>query len=164
MLLGSTAAHVQGETVMNKFTKLIAVAFVATAATAGAQGAAKGQMAAPKTQKSATKSTGYKKDLPDSLVRAAKVTEAAAAATALAKVPNGAIESVELEREGGKLLYSYDIKVAGKSGIDEVQVNAVTGDIVGKVVHESPAAEKKEAADEAKEKKATKPAGKKPPM
>src|SRR5207237_9806076 len=131
-------------------------------ARAGAQGAAKSPAAKP--QKSATKSAGYKKDLPDSLVREAKVTEAAAAATALAKVPKGAIESVELEREGGKLLYSYDIKVAGKSGIDEVQVNAMTGDIVGKVVHESAAAEKKEAADEAKEKKAAKPVAKKPPM
>ena len=148
---------------MNTFTKLIAVALVATAATAGAQGAAKGQMAAPKTQKTATKSSGYTKDLPDSLVREAKVAEVTAAATALAKVPKGAIESVELEREGGKLLYSYDIKVAGKSGIDEVQVNAMTGDIIGKVVHESPAAEKKEAANEAKEKKAVKPVGKKPP-
>lgn len=144
---------------MHTITKLIAVALVATASSAGAQAATKAKPATPKTQ-----GTGYKKDLPDSLVRVAKVTEASAAATALAKVPKGAIESVELEREGGKLLYSYDIKVAGKSGIDEVQVNAMTGDIVGKVVHESPAAEKKEAADEAKEKKTTKPAGKKPPV
>jgi uncharacterized membrane protein YkoI len=135
---------------MNSFTKLIVVALVATGTSAGAQGAAK----------------GYKKDLPDSLTREAKVTETAAAATALAKVPKGAIASVELEREGGKLLYSYDIKVAGKSGIDEVQVNAITGAIVGKVVHESPAAEKRETADEAKEKKAgvVKPKTKKPPM
>lgn len=150
---------------MNNFTKLIAVALVATAASAGAQGAAKSPSAA-KPQKAAVKTDGYTKDLPDSLTREAKVTEAAAAATALAKVPKGTIAAVELEREGGKLLYSYDIKVAGKSGIDEVQVNAITGDIVGKVTHESAAAEKKEAADEAKEKKAgvVKPKAKKPPM
>jgi uncharacterized membrane protein YkoI len=150
---------------MKNFTKLIAVALVATAATAGAQGAAKGQPAAPKP-KSVAKRSGYTKDLPDSLTREAKVTETAAAVTALAKVPKGAIAAVELEREGGKLLYSYDIKVPGKSGIDEVQVNAVTGEIVGKVTHESAAAEKKEAADEAKEKKpaATKPTAKKPPV
>jgi uncharacterized membrane protein YkoI len=141
---------------MSSFTRLIAVALVATAATAGAQGAAKGQMAAPEPQKSAAKSSGYKKDLPDSLTREAKVTEATAAATALAKVPKGAIEGVELEREGGKLLYSYDIKVAGKSGIDEVQVDAMTGVTIGKVVHENAAAEKKEEADEAKEKAAGK--------
>ena len=145
---------------MTTFTKLMAVAFIATAATAGAQGAAKSQSPAPKPQKSATKS-GYKKDLPDSLAREAKVTEAAAAATALAKVPKGTIDAVELEREGGKLIYSYDIKVAGKSGIDEVNVDAMTGETVGKVQHESPASEKKEAAGE---KKAAKPPVKKPPM
>jgi uncharacterized membrane protein YkoI len=140
---------------MTNFTKLIAIAFVAMASTASAQVASK------------TKAADYKKDLPDSLVREAKVSEPAAAATALAKVHNGKVASVELEREKGKLLYSYDIKVAGKSGIDEVQVDAMTGGIIGKVVHESAAAEKKEAADEAKEKKAavkTKAPTKKPPM
>src|SRR4051812_43685757 len=127
---------------MTNVTKLVTIALVTVASTAGAQAASK------------TKTTGYKKDLPDSLVREAKIGESTAAATALAKVPKGKVSSVELEREGGKLLYSYDIKVPGKSGIDEVQVDAVTGAIVGKVVHESAAAEKKEAADEAKEKSA----------
>jgi uncharacterized membrane protein YkoI len=149
---------------MNGFTKLIAVALVATAANAGAQAAAKSdaQVAKPKS----TAKAGYKKDLPDSLTKEAKITEAAASVTALAKVPNGKISSVELEREGGKLLYSYDIKVAGKSGIDEVQVNAMTGDLVGGVAHENAATEKKEAADEAKEKKETKKPvpTKKPPV
>jgi len=152
---------------MKGFTKLIVVAFVAIAATAGAQGAAKGQTAAPKAQSGAAKAAGYKKELPDSLVRVAKVTEATAAATALAKVPKGAIVTVELEREDGKLLYSYDIKVSGKTGIDEVQVDAMTGAIIGKVVHESAAAEKKEEADEAKEKAAAKKVTaktKKPPV
>ena len=93
----------------------------------------------------------YKRDLPDSLTAKAKVTEDAAAKTALAKVPKGSIESVELEREGGKLLYSYDIKVPGKKGIQEVHVDAMTGKFLSSE-HESPAAEKKEAAAEAKEK------------
>jgi hypothetical protein len=48
-------------------------------------------------------------------------------------------------------MYSYDIKTAGKSGIDEVNVDAVTGKVIG-FAHETPAAEKKEAADEAKAK------------
>ena len=30
---------------------------------------------------------------------------------------------MELEKENGKLIYSYDIKTEGKSGIDEVQVS-----------------------------------------
>ncbi|MDB4873965.1 MAG: PepSY domain protein [Gemmatimonadetes bacterium] len=91
----------------------------------------------------------YKRDVPDSLVKKAKVTEAAAVAKAQAAVPKGSIDALELEHENGKLLWSFDFKVPGKTGIDEVQVNAVTGK-VGKVVHESPAAEKKEAAADAK--------------
>jgi len=97
----------------------------------------------------------YKKDLPDSLTKLAKVTEAAAAATAQARVPKGKIEGVELERESGKLIYSYDIKTTGKSGIDEVNIDAMTGKIIA-FAHESPAAEKKEAAEDAKAAKAAK--------
>jgi hypothetical protein len=100
----------------------------------------------------------YNKEVPDSLAKQAKITEAAAAATALARVPGGAIQSVELEKDKGKLIYSYDIKTAGKSGIDEVNVDAITGKIIA-VAHESPADEKKEAATDAKaaQKKPKKP-------
>jgi uncharacterized membrane protein YkoI len=94
----------------------------------------------------------YKRELPDSLASKTKVTEEAAAKTALAKVPNGSIESVELEREKGKLLYSYDIKVPGKKGVQEVHVDAMTGKLLSSV-HESEETEKKEAAAEAKEAK-----------
>jgi len=92
---------------------------------------------------------GYKKDIPEALAKKAKVTEKAAAKVALARVPKGEIQTVELEEEKGKLIYSYDIKVAGKSGIDEVGVSAVTGKIVA-FGHETPADEKKEAAADAK--------------
>jgi len=91
----------------------------------------------------------YKRDIPDSLVKHSKIAESAAAATARKRVPKGTIEGVELERENGKLMYSYDIKVPGKSGIDEVNVDAVTGKVIG-YSHESAAAEAKETADEAK--------------
>lgn len=57
----------------------------------------------------------------------ARVTPEAARATALAKVPGAVIQSQDLEREYGKLLYSFDLKVPGKPGIDEVQVDAITG-------------------------------------
>lgn len=93
--------------------------------------------------------SSYKKNAPDSLVKQAKVAESDAAATASARVPKGVIQSVELEKEKGKLIYSYDIKTAGKSGIDEVNVDATTGKIIA-FVHESPAAERKEAAADAK--------------
>ncbi len=89
----------------------------------------------------------YKHDIPDSLAKHAKISENVAATTALKRVPKGTIDAVELEREGGKLIYSYDIKVEGKSGIEEVNVDAVTGKVVGHS-HESAATEAKEAADE----------------
>jgi len=95
----------------------------------------------------------YKRDIPDSLAAKAKVTEAAAAATAQKRFPKGAIQSVELEREDGHLKYSYDIATSGKSGIDEVDVDALTGKIIA-VSHETPEQMKKEAAEEANEAKA----------
>lgn len=95
----------------------------------------------------------YKRELPDSLKAKVKIEEAVAAKTAMARVPKGAIESVELERENGKLMYSYDIKVPGKSGIEEVNIDAVTGKVLSQE-HETPAMEKKEAADETKTKAA----------
>jgi hypothetical protein len=103
----------------------------------------------------------YKKELPDALTKVAKVTESVAAATAQGRVPTGKIQGVELEREKDRLIYSYDIKTAGKSGIDEVHVDAMTGKIIS-FAHESPAAEKKQAADDAKAAKAATVKSKKP--
>jgi uncharacterized membrane protein YkoI len=79
----------------------------------------------------------------------AKVAEKAARATALAQVPGGRVSKYELERENGKLLYSYDIATKGKSGIDEVQVDAITGTVLSNK-HETPAMEKAEAKADAK--------------
>lgn len=73
-----------------------------------------------------------------------------AKATALKKVPGGKIASSELERENGKLIYSFDIKTA-KSGVTEVNVNAVNGEVVD-VHHENAAKEAAEKKQEAKEK------------
>lgn len=78
--------------------------------------------------------TGYKREVPDSLVSRAKISEDSARAVALKRVP-GTVEAVELEREGGRLIYSWDIKVAGKSGITEVHVNALNGRVLS-VAHE----------------------------
>ncbi|WP_411279151.1 PepSY domain-containing protein [Gemmatimonas sp.] len=88
------------------------------------------------------------------MLKLAKVTPSTATATALAKVPGGKVQSAEIEKEDGKLVYSFDIKVAGKSGIEEVLVDATSGAVVS-VAHETPADEAKEAkADKAKEAKA----------
>jgi hypothetical protein len=96
------------------------------------------------------------------LKKEAKISMAAAKKTALAQVPKGWVKSSELERENGKLLYSFDIATKGKPGIDEVQIDAITGAQIGSVVHENAATEKKEAKAEAKEAKADMKAMKKP--
>ena len=138
----------------------VAVAIAATTTVAGAQ-ATSASKAAVKTSTQASTSTTkrhrrtVKKETQADLQKEAKISEADARATALKEVPNGSVKSEELEREKGKLIYSYDITVPGKSGIDEVNVNAMTGSVVAKS-HESPKTEKKEAKQEAKEKKTTK--------
>jgi uncharacterized membrane protein YkoI len=78
----------------------------------------------------------------------AKVTQAAAEKTALAKVPNGKIRSSELEREHGKLVWSFDISTPHSKNITEVQVDAKTGKIA--------AVEVETPRDQAKEKEADK--------
>ena len=83
------------------------------------------------------------------LLRQAKVSKGVATKTALAKVPGGKIRSSEIEREHGKLIYSFDIKVAGKSGIEEINVDAITGAVLAHE-HEAMVAEKQEAAQEKK--------------
>jgi uncharacterized membrane protein YkoI len=89
------------------------------------------------------------KDTPASLRKEAKISEKTARATALKEVPNGKVTSYEIERENGNLIWSYDIKVAGKSGIEEITVNAITGAVVTHE-HETPKTEKKEATAEKK--------------
>ena len=60
----------------------------------------------------------------------AKITEADARATALTKVPDGKIKEAELEKEKGKLIWSFDIAKPNAEGISEVNVDAITGEIV----------------------------------
>lgn len=88
-------------------------------------------------------------DVPADLAKQAKISLEKARATALAKVPHGEVRSEELEKEHGKLIYSFDIAVPGKPGIQEVNVSAITGKVIG-VHHESAKDEKKEEAKEHK--------------
>lgn len=83
------------------------------------------------------------------LRREAKITMKQARTTALAQVPGGRIKSSELERENGKLIYSFDIRARNRS-IKEVQIDAVTGALVG-VTTESRANEATEKKQESKE-------------
>ena len=134
----------------------VAVALAATTSIAGAQATSTYKTAVkPATQTTKPHAKAKKAETQAALQKEAKISEATARATALKEVPNGTVKSSELEREGGKLIYSYDITVAGKTGIDEVNVNAIDGTVVAKQ-HETPKAEKAEAVKEAKEKKAAK--------
>ena len=74
-----------------------------------------------------------------------KISESHARSIAQARVPKGHVKSHELEHEGGRLIYSFEFTVPGKSGVEEVNVDAHSGKVVG-VEHESPQKEKKEAA------------------
>jgi N-methylhydantoinase A/oxoprolinase/acetone carboxylase beta subunit len=85
-----------------------------------------------------------KSKIPAALKKDAKISVEEARATAVKKVP-GEIQEEELEKENGKLVYSFDIRATGQKDITEVQVSAIDGSIVS--------VEKENAASEAKEKK-----------
>jgi len=86
------------------------------------------------------------------LQKMAKISKAAAEKNALAKV-SGSVSKSELEVEDGCLVYSFDIKVAGKSGAEEVMVDAGNGKVLSQK-HESAMKESAEKAmDKMKPKK-----------
>ena len=86
------------------------------------------------------------------LMAEAKVSKDDAAATALAKVPNGTIKESELEKEDGKLQWSFDVVTPDSKDITEVNVDAVTGEVIS--------ADKESADNEASEKAGEKKADK----
>jgi uncharacterized membrane protein YkoI len=88
------------------------------------------------------------------LQRQAKITMEQARETALKRAP-GNVESSELEREHGKLVYSFDIRNS-RGTIDEVQVSAITGKVV-RVEHENKKQEADEKRQESREKTGRKP-------
>ncbi len=79
----------------------------------------------------------------------AKLTMQQARAIA-SKKKSGQIKSEELEKEKGRMIYSFDIQRANQ--IHEVNVDASTGEVVEDSV-EDPAVEAKENAQEAKHNK-----------
>ena len=87
------------------------------------------------------------------LMAQAKITKEQAQQAALAKVPNGMAKTGELEKEDGKLIWSFDIAVPDSKDIKEVAVDALTGSVLA-VETETAADQAKEAAeDTAKAKK-----------
>ena len=89
-----------------------------------------------------------KEDKPG-LAAQATVSADSAMHIARLRVPRGTVAAREIEEEDGKLIYSFDMKVPGRTGIEEVNVNARTGAVVG-VEHESPAKEARERRTDAK--------------
>jgi uncharacterized membrane protein YkoI len=80
------------------------------------------------------------------LAKGVKITMEQARETALKRVP-GTIEEGELEKEKGKLIYSFDIRTS--DGITEVWVDAKSGEVIN-VEKESA---EKEAAEKSKDNK-----------
>ena len=75
----------------------------------------------------------------------AKITKAEAQKIALDRVPGGTIKEGDIEKEKGKLIWSFDIATPGTKDITEVQVDAMTGQVLD--------VSKETAADQEKEKK-----------
>jgi hypothetical protein len=78
-----------------------------------------------------------KEERPGLLARAV-VGPDSATKIAMARVPGGRVTEAEIEIEHGKLVYSFDLAVPGRSGVEEVLVDARTGTVVS-VEHEDDA-------------------------
>jgi uncharacterized membrane protein YkoI len=120
-----------------RFATLVAFAIATSAVAAGAQ------------QATQHPSHHAKVETQAQLEKEAKITMTQARALATKTVPGAAIQAGEIEREGGKLIYSFDMKTQGKTGIDEVNIDAMTGTVIGNQ-HETPKDEKAEAKADAK--------------
>jgi uncharacterized membrane protein YkoI len=114
----------------------------------GALGVTPALLASPETKK--TEAQDVKKgETQADLQKEAKISMEKAKEIAL-KQASGKIKSSELEREHGKLIYSFDINT--KKGVTEVNVDAITGKVVG-TQHESASKEAAEKKQESQEKK-----------
>src|SRR6266404_7955457 len=60
----------------------------------------------------------------------AKLSRAEAEKIAMARVPGGTIKEGEIEKEKGKVVWSFDIATPGAVDITEVQVDATSGEVV----------------------------------
>lgn len=99
---------------------------------------------------SAQQAPAVKLKTTPALLAKATVSGDSAEAIARRKVPNATVAEGELEVERHRLIWSFDMKVAGQPGITEVNVDAKTGAVVG-VSHEGPADEARENAQEKRE-------------
>lgn len=82
-----------------------------------------------KKDESAAMGAGIQEDEPGLLAQAT-IKADSAEKIALASVPGGQVVKREIEREDGKLVYSFDITVAGQPDKKEVKIDAMTGAVV----------------------------------
>lgn len=136
---------------------VLIVAGIITAAPALSSQAAKPPVTKPVAAAKAKTAAPKEAESQAALQKEAKISLADATTTAMKAVPTGKVTAHELEREDGKLIYSFEITIAGKKGIEEVNVDAMTGAVVSKE-HEDPSTEAKEKAEDAKKGAATKAA------
>ena len=85
--------------------------------------------------------------LPAAALAGVQISDDSARVLALVQVPGGKITEGGIETEEGKLLYSFDITVPGKDGLEEIHIDAMTGAVLAHE-HET---EESEAAEKAKE-------------
>jgi uncharacterized membrane protein YkoI len=78
----------------------------------------------------ATAAVPLEQDRPG-LQQEATISDAQARAIALQRVPGGQIVEGELEEEGGRLVYEYEVRAADGRRVIEVQVDARTGAVLG---------------------------------
>lgn len=86
------------------------------------------------------------------LMAKAKVSQADAQATALAQVSNGTVKESELEKEHGKIIWSFDIATPETKDITEVNVDAITGQVVSKDTEKPESEAKEQEKDKDKDK------------
>jgi uncharacterized membrane protein YkoI len=81
--------------------------------------------------------------------QAAKVSKTDAERIALTRAPGGTVRESELEKEHGKLAWSFDIATPGTNAIAEVQVDATTGQVIS-VEEETPEQQRTEQKQDEK--------------
>src|SRR5436190_2193837 len=86
---------------------------------------------------------GCASDKEAKLQAEARINKTQAETIALAKVPNGTVKTGELEKEKGRLVWSFDIVTPDSKDITEVNVDAKSGEVIA-VTKETPEQEKKE--------------------
>jgi hypothetical protein len=64
------------------------------------------------------------------LAREARISPQQARMTALGQAHGGEIRSEGIERKDGRLTYFFQIQSSGRSGVEEVRVDATDGDVM----------------------------------